>query len=98
MPVANPQCISSSVGVSRRPITTAGGPSPSTAAGRRSPSRIESRPSKREMGEYIFFVDLELPHGEAPLQQALEELQPLCEHLAVFGAYPISQLEAAESA
>ncbi len=61
-------------------------------------TRIESRPSKREMGEYIFFVDLELPHGEAPLQQALEELQPLCEHLAVFGAYPISQLEAAESA
>jgi len=59
-------------------------------------TRIESRPSKREMGEYIFFVDLELPQGEAPLQQALEELRPLCEHLAVFGAYPITQLEAAE--
>ena len=36
-----------------------------------------------------------LPKGEAPLQQALEELRPLCEHLAVFGAYPITQLEAA---
>jgi prephenate dehydratase len=59
-------------------------------------TRIESRPSKREMGEYIFFVDLELPQGEAPLQQVLEELRPLCEHLAVFGAYPITQLEAAE--
>jgi prephenate dehydratase len=59
-------------------------------------TRIESRPSKREMGEYIFFVDLELSQGEAPLQQALEELRPLCEHLAVFGAYPITQLEAAE--
>jgi len=59
-------------------------------------TRIESRPSKREMGEYIFFVDLELPQGEAPLRQALEELRPLCEHLAVFGAYPITQLEAAE--
>ena len=58
-------------------------------------TRIESRPSKREMGEYIFFVDLELANGEAPLQQALEELRPLCEHLAVFGAYPITQLEAA---
>jgi len=56
-------------------------------------SRIESRPSKREMGEYIFFVDLDLPEGQAPLQQALEELQPLCEHLAMFGAYPLTQVE-----
>ena len=56
-------------------------------------SRIESRPSKREMGEYIFFVDLDLPEGQAPLQHALEELQPLCEHLAVFGAYPLTQSE-----
>ena len=55
-------------------------------------SRIESRPSKREMGEYIFFVDLELPSGPEPLQQAMEELRPLCEHLAVFGAYPMTQL------
>ena len=61
-------------------------------------SRIESRPSKREMGEYIFFVDLELPAGPEPLQQALAELQPLCEHLAVFGAYPITQLEESETA
>ena len=56
-------------------------------------SRIESRPSKREMGEYIFFVDLELPQGPEPLQQALAELQPLCEHLAVFGAYPLTPVE-----
>ena len=58
-------------------------------------TRIESRPSKREMGEYIFFVDLELPAGREPLLQALDELRPLCEHLAVFGAYPITQLEPA---
>lgn len=56
-------------------------------------SRIESRPSKREMGEYIFFVDLDLPAGPEPLQQALTELRPLCEHLAVFGAYPLMQLD-----
>lgn len=55
-------------------------------------SRIESRPSKREMGEYIFFVDLELPQGAAPLEGALTELGPLCEHLALFGAYPITNL------
>ncbi|MGA0021940.1 MAG: prephenate dehydratase [Vulcanococcus sp.] len=61
-------------------------------------TRIESRPSKREMGEYIFFVDLELPQGQEPLHQALAELKPLCEHVAVFGAYPITQLDAVESA
>ncbi|MEB3308551.1 MAG: prephenate dehydratase [Cyanobacteriota bacterium] len=60
-------------------------------------TRIESRPSKREMGEYIFFVDLELSGGGAQLEAALEELRPLCEHLALFGAYPITITEVAES-
>ena len=53
-------------------------------------SRIESRPSKREMGEYLFFVDLEL-HPQSPaLSEVLADLQPLCEHLHLFGAYPIT--------
>ena len=59
-------------------------------------SRIESRPSKRELGEYIFFVDLELPpqadNPAAALAAALEELEPLCEHLTLFGAYPLTNL------
>lgn len=55
-------------------------------------SRIESRPSKREMGEYLFFVDLELPQGPEPLEKALAELRPHCEHLALFGAYPLTNL------
>ena len=55
-------------------------------------SHIESRPSKREMGEYIFFVDLELSgsQGSAALQAVLADLKPLCEHLTLFGAYPIN--------
>jgi prephenate dehydratase len=62
-------------------------------------SRIESRPSKREMGEYIFFVDLELSAAESQaaesgaatgLEDALAELRPLCEHLALFGTYPLT--------
>ncbi len=57
-------------------------------------SRIESRPSKREMGEYIFFVDLELPAGPLPLKGALQDLGPLCEHLVLFGTYPITTLAA----
>ena len=58
-------------------------------------SRIESRPSKREMGEYIFFVDLDLDVPQAGgrgLEETLAELRPLCEHLALFGTYPLTTL------
>ncbi|MEN9878230.1 MAG: Prephenate dehydratase [Cyanobacteriota bacterium] len=53
-------------------------------------SRIESRPSKRELGEYVFFVDLETAGQGALLTEALGALAPLCEHLACFGSYPIT--------
>ena len=68
-------------------------------------SRIESRPSKREMGEYIFFVDLDLDldldldavagpaaGSTGSLEEALGELRPLCEHLALFGTYPLTNM------
>ena len=56
-------------------------------------SRIESRPSKRELGEYVFFVDVELPAQQPEaLSTLVAALTPLCEHLAHFGAYPSSEL------
>ena len=56
-------------------------------------SRIESRPSKRELGEYIFFIDLELSSAEDGAHiKLIEELKPLCENLVHFGAYPNSCL------
>lgn len=57
-------------------------------------SRIESRPSKRELGEYVFFVDVELPGQRTSelLERLSTSLQPLCEHLLHFGAYPSSVL------
>jgi prephenate dehydratase len=56
-------------------------------------SRIESRPSKRELGEYVFFVDVDLPPDPSTaLADLIAQLQPLCEHLAHFGAYPSSDL------
>ncbi|WP_320677718.1 prephenate dehydratase [Prochlorococcus sp. MIT 1300] len=56
-------------------------------------SRIESRPSKRELGEYVFFVDVELPNQiDHLLVELLQSLDPLCEHLANFGAYPSDQM------
>lgn len=52
-------------------------------------SRIESRPSKRELGEYVFFVDLETEGQPDALNDALKVLAPLCERLVCFGSYPI---------
>ena len=59
-------------------------------------TRIESRPSKRELGEYIFFVDLERGDGGETLDQALQRLRPLCDHLILFGAYPLTTITNAE--
>ena len=56
-------------------------------------SRIESRPSKRELGEYIFFVDLDIANAKIGSHiKLIEELKPLCEHLVHFGAYPSTSL------
>ena len=53
-------------------------------------SRIESRPSKRSMGEYIFFVDVDLMQGMSSLDRAMDTLRPHCEQLILFGAYPLA--------
>ena len=57
-------------------------------------SRIESRPSKRELGEYVFFVDLDLSSFKSKsYNQLLIELEPLCEHLVHFGSYKSNTFE-----
>lgn len=52
-------------------------------------SRIESRPTKKSLGDYLFFVDLEADAREAAVQAALAELQQHTEILKVFGSYTI---------
>jgi prephenate dehydratase len=59
-------------------------------------SRIESRPSKRSMGEYIFFVDLDLTQGMPPLDRAMAALKPQCEQLVLFGVYPLAVVDPPE--
>tara|TARA_Y100001968_G_scaffold289493_1_gene292553 strand:- start:1956 stop:2792 length:837 start_codon:yes stop_codon:yes gene_type:complete len=50
--------------------------------------RIESRPSKRELGEYVFFVDIEINNEDNSLtNKIMANLNPLCEHLVHFGSY-----------
>lgn len=50
-------------------------------------SRIVSRPTKRAIGEYLFFVDIEADPRQAAVQSALEELATCTETLKIFGSY-----------
>lgn len=61
-------------------------------------SRIESRPTKRSLGEYLFFLDLEASLADPQTQLALDTLKACTETLKVFGSYSvISALSKAES-
>lgn len=50
-------------------------------------SRIESRPTKRSLGEYLFFLDLEAGQGDEHTQKTLKQLENCTETLKVFGSY-----------
>ncbi len=52
-------------------------------------SRIESRPTKRSLGEYVFFVDLEADASQETLQSALDELHSWTSTLKLFGSYTV---------
>ncbi len=51
-------------------------------------SRIESRPSRRQNWDYVFFIDLEGHAEEPPLKDALAELQKNSSLFRLIGAYP----------
>ena len=50
-------------------------------------SKIESRPTKRSLGEYIFYMDLEGSVADPKVKSALKELAEYTEVLKVFGNY-----------
>ncbi|HWU36064.1 MAG TPA: prephenate dehydratase domain-containing protein, partial [Candidatus Acidoferrum sp.] len=51
-------------------------------------TKIESRPSKKQVWEYVFYVDLEGHASEPRVQCALEALRDECMFLKVLGSYP----------
>lgn len=55
-------------------------------------SRIESRPTKRSLGDYIFFVDVEANATAPTMQTALEVLKLHTAQLKVFGSYNLTEL------
>ena len=52
-------------------------------------SKIESRPSKRELGEYIIYIDLEINQKNSikHLIKLKNDLKPLCKNFVDFGNY-----------
>ena len=55
-------------------------------------SKIESRPTKRSLGEYIFFMDVEGNLQNPIIQEALTELEQHTEELKIFGNYDLISL------
>ena len=51
-------------------------------------TKIESRPAKREMGRYIFLVDLIGHRQDAIMMEALEAVRIRTSQFKVFGSYP----------
>jgi prephenate dehydratase len=50
-------------------------------------TRIESRPSRRRLGEYVFFIDFEGHAADAAPAAALKELRAQAEWLRILGSY-----------
>lgn len=53
-------------------------------------TRIESRPLRRGLGRYMFFIDLEGAAAEAPVAEAIEALGTKSETVRVLGSYPLA--------
>lgn len=53
-------------------------------------TKLESRPSKTGVWEYIFFVDIEGHHEDAAVAKALAELQQRASFLKILGSYPMA--------
>ncbi len=51
-------------------------------------TKIESRPSKRQVWDYVFFVDLEGHKENEPVKKALEELKSRTQMIKILGSYP----------
>ncbi len=54
-------------------------------------TKIESRPMRERLGQYMFFVDLEGSLDDEVVSGAFAGLQSLCEQVRVLGSYPAAQ-------
>lgn len=53
-------------------------------------TKLESRPSRTGIWEYVFFVDIEGHHEDAAVAGALAELQQRASFIKILGSYPMA--------
>jgi len=53
-------------------------------------TRMESRPSRTGMWEYVFFVDIEGHQRDPAVAAALHELGERASFLKILGSYPVA--------
>jgi chorismate mutase/prephenate dehydratase len=51
-------------------------------------TRIESRPSRQGLWDYVFFIDIEGHIENEKVSQALSELEGSVNKLTILGSYP----------
>jgi chorismate mutase/prephenate dehydratase len=52
-------------------------------------TKIESRPSRREVWDYVFYIDMEGHVEDANVMGALKSLEKKCSYMQVIGSYPV---------
>lgn len=52
-------------------------------------TKIESRPSKKRMWDYYFFVDFQGHREDKNVKKALTQLEGMCKYLKIMGSYPV---------
>ncbi len=53
-------------------------------------TRLESRPSRTGLWEYVFFVDMEGHQNQENVAHALEEMRAMAAFLKILGSYPVA--------
>ena len=51
-------------------------------------AKIESRPTKQSLGQYMFLIDCEGHREDSPLKEVIETLRAQTSTLKIFGSYP----------
>lgn len=61
-------------------------------------TKLESRPAKQHLGDYIFFADLEGHKDDPVVREALAGLRRRCAYVRILGSYPRAEYPRGEAA
>ncbi|MDQ6995382.1 MAG: ACT domain-containing protein, partial [Mariprofundaceae bacterium] len=54
-------------------------------------TRIESRPSKKKLWEYVFFIDILGHRDDKGVSEAIDDVKNMGATVKILGSYPISR-------